>query len=181
MRDHDSAKPTALLLVILSIIGRLIPHPANFTPLGGSVTFGGAKLSRPWNFLAPLFVLFVTDIFLGFHGTMIYVYVSFIVIALLADKLLRNKSNLLRVGSVSLLGSFIFFIVTNYGVWAEGLLYPHTLQGLIACYVAAVPFFGNTLTGDLIFSVGFFGVYQWAEQRQLINIIDNKLVTLAKN
>ncbi len=175
------AKPTAFALVVLSIIARLLPHPPNLSPVGATALFGGAKLSRPWNYLAPLFVLFVTDIFLGFHGTMVYVYSSFLITAFLGDKVLRKNPGILPVATVSLASSVIFYLVSNFGVWREGLMYPHTWAGLIECYVAAIPFFRNTLIGDLAFGVGFFALYQWAEKRSLVGAIDSRVTAWVNN
>src|SRR3990167_9590053 len=79
-------KPTALAISIGAIAVRLLPHPGNMTPVGATAIFGGAKLTRPWNYLAPLLVLFVTDLFLGFHALMPYVYGSFIISVWLSER-----------------------------------------------------------------------------------------------
>ncbi len=171
MQTHFG-KPSVLILVVASIIGRLVPHPANVTPLGATALFGGAKLGRPWNYLLPLFVLYVTDLIIGLHGTMIYVYGSFVASVALGEFFLRNNPSLWRVGGVSTAGALLFFIVSNFGVWAEGLLYPKTVQGLVDCYIAALPFLRNSLAGDLLFSVGFFAAYQWAENRGAVAQFD---------
>lgn len=175
MSQSNFGKPSVLILLIASIVGRLIPHPANFTPLGGAALFGGAKLERPWNYLAPLFVLFVTDLIIGLHGTMLYVYAGFIMTVFLGEQLLANRSSLWRVGGTGLLGAVIFFLVSNFGVWIEGLLYPKTWTGLVDCYVAALPFFRNSLIGDVVFSVGFFAVYHWAENRGWQQVFDKRV------
>jgi len=181
MSNSLLTKPTALVFLLLSLIGRLIPHPANFTPLGGTALFGGAKLERPWNYLAPLFILFITDLIIGFHGTMAYIYISFVISVWLGEKLLKHNPNFKRVAVVSIAGSVLFFLISNFGVWAEGILYPKTLEGLMRCYFLALPFFKNTLAGDLLFGVGFFAAYQWAEQKQYIPGIDRKLTSWLGN
>lgn len=167
-------KPSALILVVLSVIGRLVPHPANFTPLGATALFGGAKLSRPWNYLAPLFVLFVTDLVIGLHGTMLYVYGGFLVSAWLGEKFLRQPK-LTKVVGISLLGSLSFFTISNLGVWMEGILYPKTIAGLIDCYIAALPFLRNTVLGDVIFAGTFFTAYGWVENQALAEKFDKTL------
>ncbi|QQG50051.1 MAG: hypothetical protein HZB70_00480 [Candidatus Berkelbacteria bacterium] len=169
-------KPSALALIVISVIGRLIPHPANFTPLGATALFGGSKLERPWNYLAPLFVLFVTDLIIGLHGTMPYVYGAFVLNVWLGERLLSKRPKMLRVAGVGLTGAVMFFIISNFGVWMEGVLYPKTLLGLIDCYIAALPFFTNTLAGDLIFAVSFFALYQFAENRSLTQKFDKTVV-----
>ncbi len=175
MKTNNFGKPSVLILLILSVIGRLMPHPANVTPLGGTALFGGAKLERPWNYLAPLFILFITDLVIGLHGTMMYIYSSFIVSAFLGETLLKHNPNFVRVGLVGALGASLFFLISNFGVWAEGLLYPKTLVGLVDCYIAAIPFFRNSLIGDVTFATGFFAVYQWAESRSYTQTFDKKV------
>lgn len=181
MTPNILAKPTAFVLVVISIAARLLPHPPNMTPVGATALFGGAKLSRPWNYLVPLFILFVTDIFIGFHGTMIYVYSSFLITVFLGDVFLRKNPRTLTVAGVSLTGSLIFYLVSNFGVWREGIMYPHSWTGLIECYVAAIPFLRNTLLGDLVFGVGFFALYQWAERKSLVGSIDSRITTWVTN
>jgi len=174
MTKTNFGKPSAFILIIASIIGRLVPHPANFTPLGGAALFGGAKLTRPWNYLAPLFVLFVTDLVIGLHGTMVYVYGGFVVSVFLGETFLKERANPLRVGFVGALAATIFFLISNFGVWAEGLLYPKTWLGLIDCYIAAIPFFRNMLVADVVFGVGFFTLYQWAQNRGFARQFDKQ-------
>ncbi len=170
-------KPTAGLLTILAILGRLLPHPPNFTPLTGATLFGGRNLSRPLNYLLPLTTLLITDIFLGSHRTMPYVYVSFTLIAFLSERVLRNNAALWRVAVVSLISSILFYLITNFGVWQVGGLYPHTAAGLATSYVMALPFLRNTFLGDMTFSIGFFGLYQLAINQGLVGIVDKKLLS----
>ncbi len=174
-------KPTAILLTILAVLGRFLPHPPNFTPLTGATLFGGGKLSRPLNYLLPIGVLAMTDIFLGFHRTMPYVYGSFLVIAVLGKWGLRKNPSVARVAGFSLVSSVLFYVVTNFGVWQAGGLYPHTAAGLVDSYVMGLPFFRNTVLGDLIFSTGFFAAYQWAENRVIVQQFDKKLVKWVSN
>ncbi|HSX42090.1 MAG TPA: DUF6580 family putative transport protein [Candidatus Saccharimonadales bacterium] len=172
----ETPKPTAFLLTILAIFGRLLPHPPNFTPLTGATLFGGSKLSRPLNYLLPLGVLFLTDFFLGWHKTMPYVYGSFLLIAVMGEWGLKKSSSLGRVALFSLASSVLFFVITNFGVWQVGGLYPHTLIGLSQSYIIALPFFRNTILGDLVFSMGFFVLYQWAENRVVVARFDKKIL-----
>lgn len=81
-------------------------------------------------------------------------------IALIGLWLKKHK----RVGFIlgsSLFSSILFFIITNFGVWAPSSnWYPHTLNGLIECYTLAVPFFRNTILGDLGYTVILFGGFE---------------------
>jgi hypothetical protein len=78
-------------------------------------------------------------------------------------KLIRDRRSVLNVGAVALAGSFLFFGKTNLAVWASGSLYPRTLAGLMACYTAAIPFFRNSLIGDMAFTATLFGGFAWLE------------------
>jgi len=103
--------------------------------------------------------MFVSDIFLGFHKTIPYVYLSFIIIALIGGLIKNNKwQSLLKA---SLVSSFLFFFITNFGVWATGVMYQKNLSGLMQCYGFGVPFFRNTLISDLFYTFSFFYGYRF--------------------
>ena len=78
--------------------------------------------------------------------------------------LLRRKRTALRIAGAALASSILFFIITNFGVWAFGSLYPKTFAGLVACYAAAIPFFQNTLVGDALYTAALFGGFALAER-----------------
>lgn len=169
---QETQKPSAGLLTILAVISRFLPHPPNFTSVGGTALFGGAKLSRPLNYLLPIGIMLVTDIFLGFHKTMPYVYISFIIAVMLGERLLKNNASVAKIGVVSLVGSLLFFLITNFGVWQTGGLYPHTTAGLMESYLMGLPFLKWTVLGDMIYSVGFFKLYQLIENRKFVTTFD---------
>lgn len=150
---------------------RLIPHLPNFTPIAAMALFGGAQFAQKrWAFLVALGSMFLSDVFLellsgrGFHDQMLFVYGSFALIVLLGTTL-RNRKRVFPVAFSSLAASSLFYVLTNFGVWMAGGLYPLTPQGLLACYGAAIPFFGHTAAGDLFYSGVFFGAYAWIERR----------------
>ena len=102
--------------------------------------------------------MFISDMWLGFHNVLFFVYFSFLVIFLIA--LQFNKSiNFKNITSISLSSSIVFFIVSNFGVWLIG--YPKSLQGLYTCYIAAIPFFHNTIISTLLFSYAFLYAYKY--------------------
>ena len=158
----------ARLLAILSAIVaaaalRLVPHPPNFTPIGAMALFGAAQLGRrPLAFAAPVGALLVSDLVLGFYPGMLVQYVAVALIVLLGWTVL-TRVTALRVGAAAVASSILFFAVTNFGVWALSGMYPLTTAGLAACYAAAVPFFQNTLAGDLFFSGLLFGGFALLE------------------
>lgn len=175
MRSTLPRKIATTTLIVSSVIIRLLPHPANFTPVGATALFGGAKLTRPWNYLAPIAVMAVTDIFLGWHRTMIYVYVSLILITFIGERTLTNKGAWPRVGLAAIAGSLLFFFITNFGVWESSNLYPHTAIGLYQSYLMGLPFLRNMLAGDVLFSLSFFGIVALVENRV---IVPRQLVTV---
>src|SRR5258708_511804 len=137
-------------MIVLAAIARVLPHPWNFAPVGAIALFGGATFtSRRAAFLVPLVSLFVGDIFIGFHVLMPVVYASFLVSVLIGFWLRRGRSAP-RIAVATLAGAVQFFAVTNFAVWVFGLTYPKTFAGLVACYVAGIPFFWNTLAGDAL-------------------------------
>ena len=173
-------RPSAAILAVIGVLARLLPHPANFTTMGGSVVFSGSKIPRPINYLLPLAVMFITDMFLGFHKTMIFVYGSFILGIFIAEKLLKGKPSYSRIAAVCLANSTIFFVVTNFGVWLVGSLYPRTIAGLVQCFIMAVPFWRGTILGDLVFGVGFIAVYQYFAAKESLLRLDEQVAKTLK-
>lgn len=158
----------AALLTLLAIASRLLPHPPNFTALGAGALFGGSKIGRPYNYLIVLIALVISDYFIGFHDTMPFVYAAFIFTVALGE-LMPKKFSATKTLAFSLLSSTTFFVITNLGVWFVGGMYPHTLSGLISCFVLAIPFYGLTILGDALYSLGLFGVYEFSNQK-VINL-----------
>lgn len=151
---------TLILMILVAAFSRMIPHPWNFTAIGAMALFGGAYLpSRKLSMIVPFAALLLSDLVLGLHSTMIYVYLAFGVIVLLGWSL-RTQKSALQVGTLSLVSSMVFFVVSNFGVWAMEGFYASTWQGLVQCYVAAIPFLDNQIYGDLFFSGVLFGGYE---------------------
>ena len=131
-------------LIFFAILSRFLPHPPNFTPIAAIALLSSKGFANRWvAFLIPIVSLFISDLFLGLHTTIPFVYGSFILIALLGRYV--KKINIFTV----LLSSSIFFLVTNLGVWL--LHYPLSVEGLFQCYILALPFFLNTVIGDLVY------------------------------
>ena len=136
---------TILSMIVLAVITRLLPHPPNVAPITAIALFGGCNIKDKNLALAlPLVCMFITDLFLGFHVIMPFVYISFMCISYIG---ISSK----KINNGTILGSsLLFFLVTNLGVWYLG--YPNTLAGLVSCYTLALPFFVNTIIGDLFFT-----------------------------
>ena len=136
---------TGIFLVLAA--SRFIPHPPNFTSLLALSFYVPAILGIRY---LPALVLsfFITDLVIGFHGTTLFTWGSVILIGLLSKFFISNT--IIRI-SGALIGASLFFVITNFGVWSLGF-YGHTIEGLITCYTLAIPFFGNTIVGTIIFS-----------------------------
>ena len=126
---------------------RFIPHPPNFTSLLALSFYVPAILGI--RFIPALVLSFlITDLIIGFHGLTLFTWGSVIIIGLISKFFLLNSVNRI-LGA--LIGAFLFYLITNFGVWTLGT-YGYSLEGLIACYTLALPFFGNTIVSTLIFS-----------------------------
>jgi hypothetical protein len=171
--------PKSLLLVIGLILvaaaSRLLPHPSNFVPVGAMALFGAAALPKRWlAVIVPVLAFYISDLVLnntlyaayfdGFYwGISFWTVGAIVLMVLLGMGLLRNlKFSWLRVGGAAVGATLVFFLVTNFGVWAGGLLYPKTGAGLLAAFVAGLPFLINSLLANLLFSGLLFGIARWA-------------------
>ncbi len=154
------------LLIIMVVVTRLLPHPMGFTPVGALGLFAGAYVMNRRAWLIPLAVLFISDIFIGFYNPiiMLSVYVSFALSAVLGRYVLSKKRSVLRVGGSAVGSATILFVLSNFTLWATGLYYPLTMEGLTLCFVRAIPFYGNSLMGDLLYSAVLFGTYEGVKQ-----------------
>ena len=154
-----------IVMILAAAFSRLIPHPPNMASVTAVALFGGAYFSdRRLAFLVPLAALFLSDLVLGFYHHMEVVYSSFALIVFIG-LWLQKKRSALHIAGAAMVSSILFFLLTNFGVWAFDSLYPMTLNGLIACYVAAIPFFRNTLQGDLLYTAILFSGFALLEYR----------------
>jgi hypothetical protein len=161
------------LIILLAALSRLIPHPANFSPIAAMSLFGAAYYARrKWAFVVPVASMWISDLvvnnvlyaeyfghFVWFTPGFYWTYGSFAVIALIGLVFLR-KISVTNVIGASLTASVAFFLVSNFGVWASTDMYAKSWTGLVDCYAAGVPFFRYTLSGDLIYSGVLFGAFE---------------------
>lgn len=147
-----------ILVVLIAVISRFVPHPPNFTPIIAIGLFSGfyLKKNKQLALLLPLSAMILSDIFLGFHLISLFVYFSLAVITAVGF-LIPNKNKFLTLFPATLGSSLIFFIISNFGVFIIG--YPNNLAGFIACYTAAIPFFQNSLAADILFTGVIFLFY----------------------
>lgn len=158
--------PRTLLLIgmiALAVGVRLLIHfqpgilPYHFTPVEAMALFGGALfLDRRLAYLVPLGAMLISDLIIGLHPLLPLVYAC-IAATVLMGGALRGKMTPLRIGAAAIVSTTGFFVITNFAVWALGTMYPHNWAGLVACYVAAIPFYQWQLVGSLLWSVVLFG------------------------
>ncbi|MFH1909953.1 MAG: DUF6580 family putative transport protein [bacterium] len=134
------------LSLILSVVSRLIPHPANFTPIGSLIFMNSRKSSLLKGVVLAIAIMLLSDIFLGFSFVSVFVYIGFIGYALMG----RVKKIPPVLGVI--LGSIGFFVISNFGVFI-GPWYEHSLAGLLRCFTNAIPFYRNTILADVVFVV----------------------------
>ncbi len=152
-----------LAFIVLGIIFRVIPHPANFSPIFAIALFGGTYFTdRRLAVIVPLAALFISDFFIGFYSPMMMVFVY---LGLFASSLLgfwlRKHNSALNIAGASLASAVIFFLLSNFGVWLTPFSgYGKSVAGLWQCYVLAIPFFRYTLLSNLVYSAILFGGYE---------------------
>lgn len=147
------------LFMLWAIVARLSPHTANMTPVGALALFAGVYLPRRWGWVVPLGVLLVSDAWLGGYElpVMLSVYGSFAAITVVSS-LLQRLSFAMRMIAGPLAASTLFFLVTNFAVWAATPWYVKNFVGLMTSYTLAIPFWRNMLVGDIIYTAVFFGI-----------------------
>jgi len=152
----------AAVLIVLSVATRFLSLPPNFSPIIAVALFSGVIFAnKKLAFLIPIAAMFISDIAIGLHTTMVAVYLSFILIAFLGMKI-KNISSKSVLGN-SILSAFIFFVITNFGVFIAGW-YGYSFEGLVSCFTMAIPFFRATLTSSVLYSCLLFGGYYLAEK-----------------
>src|SRR3954451_23552818 len=163
MTTNYSRLIALLSAILVAAALRLVPHPPNFSPIDAMALFSGAYLGRrAIAFVAPIGALLLSDLVLGFYHGQATVYFSVALIVMIGMVALPRRSPL-RVGAAAIASSVLFFVITNFGMWLFSGFYPHTIAGLETCYVAAIPFFQNTIAGDLFYATLLFGGFRVAE------------------
>ena len=160
---------TVIAGIIMAALSRFLPHPPNFTPIAALALFSGACIgNKKLAFLLPLGGMLLSDLIFelvkpgyGFHITMPYVYGSFLLIILLG--MLNKKLAPGKLLATSLAGSVLFFAITNFGTWLA--YYPHTMAGFTQNYLMALPFFHNSIVGDVFFNLVLFGGLYFATSK----------------
>lgn len=164
----------ALLVILLSVAIRLVPHAWNIAPVASIGLFSGAYLSKRWAVLVPVAAMAIGDLFLGWVPENLFGWVA-IALSGGIGFWLREKRSVGRLVAASVAASTLFYLISNFGVWVlGGHYYARDFQGLMNCYWAGVPFYRNTIIGDLLYTAILFGSYdavrQWAAQRAAVPV-----------
>ena len=169
MKNSKTMLVSFTSLIAFLVLARVIPHPPNFTPVLGMAIFAPFLFRDLFVAIAlPLAAMVVSNLILGFHSSMFWVFLSIALITCGAHWAKMHAPTLMKTAGLVVAGTFSFFIITNFAVWAMGGLYPMTLEGLMACYIAGIPFYGNTLLSTALFSAVFFGLTKWVNQNNLL-------------
>ena len=139
------------------MLSRLVPHPPNFTPILAGAIFMPFMVQRSIGIFMPLVIMLVSDFIIGLHGLMLWTYSSLALITFLSYQ--HIKRNFFRVLQVAFASPFIFFLITNFGVWLTSTAYSPDLVGLINAYTMGLPFLANSLFATVFFSSCFYVIY----------------------
>ncbi len=172
----NQTRTIIISLLIIGIGSRLIPHYPNFTAVGAISLFGAAFAGRrSIAIILPFLIMLISDMILNnliyasaypadfsqatfFYKGAIWTYAALGIIVIFGYSLFRNGVGFPRVFAGAIGSSVIFFLITNFGVWAMSTIYPVNFTGLLACYTAGLPFLVNQMMGDMFFSMALFGV-----------------------
>lgn len=140
------------LFVVVAVLSRFLPHFPNMTAVGALALFSGAVIQPRWAGMAlPILVIALSDLVLGFESSLFFGYAAWALIAFVAGSSLKSFS-WARLGGMSAFSTLCFFIISNLGVWLVSGMYPKSAEGLFACFALALPFLGQQMLGDLLFS-----------------------------
>ena len=148
-----------VIFILLAVFSRLTPHPPNFTPILSIALFSGLMFNNKYGFLIPLSIMMFSDFFIGSYNMAMWVYPSLLFVTFLGSFFIK-KFNYVNVLKYSVIGSLIFFFITNFGSWYGNPFYPQSIQRLFSSYLAGIPFYKNTLISTGLYSSFLFLVYE---------------------
>ena len=161
------------IIILLAAFTRIMPHPPNFSPMAAIGLFGAAHFAKKWQaFFIPLIGIWISDLVINnyvysssssnivwFYSGFYWQYISYILIIFAGLFIFNRGISLTKTVGGMISSSGIFFLVSNFGVWAGGTMYPKNFGGLITCYAAGIPFIHNTIISDVLFTTVLFGAY----------------------
>ena len=148
-----------LYIVLFLLVGRLIPHPPNFTPiLAVAILAPYIFNNRFLSFSMTIIAMFLSDLIIGLHSGILWIYLAILICSFVSEFLMKFGKFSLRLGLMTIISSLLFFLITNFSVWLIYDYYPKTFEGLLLCYTMGLPFFKNTMLSTLIYT-GVFVVF----------------------
>lgn len=147
----------ALLILVFGVASRLFVHLPNFTPVIALALFGGVTLQKRYALFVPLALMIISDLIIGMHSIWLFTWGGVLLATVIGFAIREHKSPVYLLGA-SISSAVVFFIVSNFGAWLA--MYPRTAQGLLDCYIAAIPFFRYTLLSTVAYAAVLFGLYE---------------------
>jgi hypothetical protein len=150
-------------IICIAAVLRILPHLPNFTPIAAMALLGGMYLRGKYSFIIPIGAMLISDYFIGFYDwkLMASVYVGFLLIMFLGF-IIKNNRKVTSVIGAGILGSLVFFLITNFSFWYFMPFYEHSISGLAQAYIMGIPFLKNSILGDLFYVIMFVGAYELA-------------------
>ena len=150
---------TVSAIIFALALFRLLPHWPNVSPVAAMALFGGAYFSdKRMAFIVPFVALFLSDLIIGLHDSMIFVYAGFSLTVIIGFWL-KSRITITTTAFSVIVSSVLFFLLTNFGAWMTSALYVKSAEGLMQAYVAGIPFFQNSLLGNGVYAAVIFGGY----------------------
>jgi len=162
MRENNLKLQVLTISAIIFALAlfRLLPHWPNVSPVAAMALFGGAYFAdKRLALIVPFVALFLSDLILGLHNSMIFVYAGFALTVAIGFAL-NNRVTLTNTIFAIVASSVAFFLLTNFGAWMTSGIYAKSAEGLMQAYVAGIPFFQNSLLGNLVYAGVIFGGYR---------------------
>ena len=161
----DKQNLFALIILLIMVLSRLIPHPPNFTPIIAIAMMSGYFFKNlKYSILVLASTMILSDMILGFHNTMLFVYLPLFLVVIYFLKL-KKEIYFKNLFIFSIGSSLVFFIISNFGVWLMGNMYEKNFYGLIDCYFLAIPFYKNTLLSTIIFSYSAYSANYFFQKK----------------
>jgi hypothetical protein len=181
MKNGGNGLVIGIVLILVAISSRLLPHWHNFTAVGATGLFGAYYYRKQvWAFAIPIIAMWISDLvlnnwiyaaymdgFVWFNEAMLYVYLGFAAIVV-TGQLIISKMNSSRILAASVAASIVFFLISNFASFLQNPVYPKSGDGLLMAYAAGIPFFWNTLLANMLYTALIFGVFHWATSRSLL-------------
>lgn len=161
--ENTFERAIALILILMGVVCRVMPHPDNFTPTLAIALFGGVALPPSLALWVPLLLMMTSDLILGLHPLFWLVWSCFFLVSLAGSRI-RERAGLVSIGLTTLTASILFFVLTNLGVFLFENMYPKTGAGLMECFTMALPFFRNSVLGDIFYTFILFGLFAFAKR-----------------